>query len=164
MYLTKNQKEDIRLCLRYVAPVLVAALLIFTAYCSVRTEPGKVWNLRGKIVTLAENLVGLPYQYGGEDLDGFDCSGLVYYVFDSFGVNIPRTAKKQGRLKGKVKLRRAKPGDIVVFKLSRRRWHTGIYTGSDTFIHAPNRNAPVRKEHLNKYWKNKLKKVVRVLD
>ncbi len=133
--------------------------------CSARKPiEDKVWNIRGKMVTLAESLVGLNYRYGGEDLDGFDCSGLVFYIYDCYGVKIPRTAKKMLKLKPKVSLKKAKPGDILIFKLKRRRWHTGFFVGDNMFIHAPNRRAKLRREPLNKYWRKRLKAVVHIID
>jgi cell wall-associated NlpC family hydrolase len=136
--------------------------VLFISDCAVRTEPGNVWNLRDKIVTLTESLTGLPYKYGGNEIDGFDCSGLVHYVFDCYGTPLPRTAEKQAKLKEKIKLRQARPADILVFKL-KRRWHAAIYMGDGYFIHAPNRNEVVRKERLNDFWKKRLKSVIRVI-
>jgi cell wall-associated NlpC family hydrolase len=130
----------------------------------VRTKPDKVWDMRGKIVTLSKSLTGLPYRYGGDDIDGFDCSGLVRYVYGCFGFEVPRTAKKQGKLKNKVTLKKAKPGDIVVFKLKRKRWHSGIIIGKEYFIHAPNRREPVREEFFNSYWRSHLAAVIRIID
>lgn len=115
-------------------------------------------------MVLAESLVGLPYRYGGDDVDGFDCSGLVHYVFDSYGIEVPRTARSQAKFKKKIKYSQAKPGDILVFKLTRHRWHTAIYAGADTFIHSPNRHATVRKEMVNTFWKKRLEKVIRVIE
>lgn len=109
------------------------------------------------------SLIGVPYRYGGYDLDGFDCSGLVYYVYDCFGINIPRTAKKQAKLKSKVKLKKARPGDILVFKV-KRRWHTGIYVGKNLFVHAPTKRGRVRKENLNSYWKGRFKSAISLID
>lgn len=144
--------------------LLITLLLISVSACSVRTQPGKVWDLRGKMVTLAKNLAGLPYRSGGEDIDGFDCSGYVYYVYRCFGIEIPRVAKDQGKMKKKIRYKKAKPGDILVFKLKRRRWHSGIYLGKDYFIHAPNSKETVRKEYLTSYWRGKLKAVINKID
>jgi cell wall-associated NlpC family hydrolase len=141
--------------------LLVFLFAVF--YCSIRKEPERVWDLRGKIVLLTEHLQGIPYKYGGYDLEGFDCSGLVYYVYDAFGIKLPRTAKKQAKMKQTVKFKRAKPADILVFKL-RRSWHTAIYIGGKSFIHAPNRKGVVRREHLDSFWKKRLKSVVSVID
>ena len=144
--------------------VIVFLILMFTFSCTVRTKPDKVWNLRDKVVTLSKSLTGLPYKYGGDDIDGFDCSGFVYYVYGSFGLEVPRTAKKQGKLKKKVKFKKAKPGDILVFKLKRRRWHSGILIDKKSFIHAPNKNDAVKKEYLNSYWRSRLRTVISMID
>lgn len=143
--------------------IFIFVIVLFVSFCSFKTEPEKVWNLRSKIVVLSKSLIGFPYKYGGYDLEGFDCSGFVYYVYDCFGIKLPRTAKKQGKLKGKVKLSRAKLGDIIIFKI-RRGWHSGILIGKDYFIHAPSRGGAVRREHLSSYWLSRLKRVISIID
>jgi cell wall-associated NlpC family hydrolase len=130
--------------------------------CKIKSEPEKIWNLREKITQLAIDLVGIPYQLGGDDITGFDCSGFVFYVYSAFGLDIPRTAKKQGKLKQAVKFKNAKAGDILVFKL-RKGWHSGIYIGDDEFIHAPNSFSSVKKENLNNYWKSRLRRVIQII-
>ncbi len=135
---------------------------MITCFCRIQKEPEKLRNPRSKIVELANRLVGLPYRYGGNELYGFDCSGLVYYVYDCFGIRLPRTAQQQAGLKGKISLQEAKPGDILAFKL-KSGWHTALYTGSKSFIHAPNRRGKVKKETLDSSWKKRLKKVIRVI-
>lgn len=141
---------------------LLIALILVISYCAINKEP-EVYDLRGKIVNLTVHLAGLPYRFGGEDLEGFDCSGLVYYVYDSFGITLPRTAKKQSKLKPRVSLKKAKPADILAFKL-RGRFHTAIYIGHNTFIHAPNRRTHIRKEKIDSFWKKRLKAVIALLD
>gem|GEM_PF-1930945 len=143
--------------------ILVLVILFFISYCRVSTRPGKVWNLRGKVVGLAKSLTGLPYKHGGEEIYGFDCSGFVYYVYDSFGIRLPRTAKKQAKLDGQIKFKRARPADILAFRI-KRRWHTAIYIGNDSFIHAPNKRSRVRVEKLNTFWRKRLKHAVRIID
>jgi len=145
--------------------VILTAVLMSAVYCTncmVRKEPDKVWDLRGKVVQLAQSLQGLPYQYGGYDIEGFDCSGLVYYVYEAFGLKVPRTARKQAKMKGSVRLKQARPSDILAFKL-KRRWHTAIYIGDNFFIHAPNAESYIRKERLNAFWKKRLKAVISVI-
>jgi cell wall-associated NlpC family hydrolase len=142
---------------------LVLAVSVIFPACGVRTEPDRVWNIRGKIMTLAESLIGISYRYGGEEIEGFDCSGLVNYVYDCYGISLPRTAKQQAKLKTRVKLNRARPADILAFKINRR-WHTALYAGGIFFIHAPKRGESVRKERLNDFWKKRLKYVIRIID
>jgi cell wall-associated NlpC family hydrolase len=143
--------------------IAIFIILIAIPFCTIKKEPEKVWNLRGKLVSLTKHLKGLPYRYGGFDLEGFDCSGLVYYVYDSFGIRVPRTAKKQAKLKRKVRLSQVEPGDILAFKF-KRRWHTAIYIGNKEFIHAPNSRGVVRQEFLTPAWKKRLKKIIRLIE
>ncbi len=138
------------------------ALLAALAVCAVRTEPPLRAALRRQVVGLALSLAGLPYAYGGGDIDGFDCSGLVHYVYGCFGIRLPRSAREQARLKGAVRLRQAGPGDILAFRL-KRSWHTAIYLGDGRFVHAPSSGGWVRLETLNDYWLPRLEAVVAVL-
>lgn len=126
-------------------------------------EPEMVWDLRGKLVALAKSLAGLPYRYGGQEINGFDCSGFIYYVYDCFGVKLPRTAEGQAGLKERIKLRYAKPADILVFKFGNR-WHTALYIGPNAFIHAPEKNDRLRVESLNEFWKDHLEYVIQVIE
>jgi cell wall-associated NlpC family hydrolase len=142
--------------------LLALPLLIACCACGVRILPPRPDVPRRQIVILAQSLVGLPYVYGGSDIDGFDCSGLVFYVYDCFGIRLPRSAREQGRLPGAVKLRHALPGDILVFKLGRS-WHSAIFLGEGRFVHAPNSEGWVRYETLNEYWRSRLEKVVAIL-
>lgn len=146
-----------------VGGIFLLNLVLLTSVCHIKKEPEeKVWNLRDKITVLTKSLVGLPYHYGGYELDGFDCSGFVYYIYDCFGIRLPRTAKKQAKLNEKISLKRAKPGDILAFKL-KRRWHTAIYIGDNTFIHAPNSRETVQSQTLDSFWKKRLKRVIRII-
>jgi len=138
------------------------ALLLAACACAPRTEPLTRGVQRRQIVTLAISLVGVPYVYGGVDIDGFDCSGLVRYVYDCFGIRLPRSAREQAGLPGAVKLKRAAPGDILVFRLGRA-WHSAIYLGEGRFVHAPSRAGWVRLEALNDYWFSRLRAVIAVL-
>ncbi len=131
--------------------------------CRVKTEAIDKLILREKIVKLAISLEGIRYKYGGGDIEGFDCSGFVRYVYSSFGINLPRTAKKQAGLKKRVKFKAAKPGDILIFKI-KRRFHTAILIDKYKFIHSPSSSKRIRIEVLNDYWKKHLKKVINLID
>lgn len=83
-------------------------------------------------------LVGKPYRYGGADLDGFDCSGLVFYIYHELGIEVPRTAAAQRHASTHVSRNDLLPGDLVFFHTNRRRIsHVGIYVGDNRFVHAP---------------------------
>ncbi len=141
------------------------SLLIACSACAVRearTAPQLRQVQRRQIVALAESLAGIPYVYGGGDIDGFDCSGLVYYVYDCFGIRLPRSAVEQADLAGAVSWKRAAAGDILAFRL-KDGWHTAIYIGDDRFVHAPSAGEWVRVEAMNDYWRQHLETVIAVL-
>ncbi len=142
--------------------LLPVALLLALCACATRIEPVAAQVRRRQVVDLAMGLVGVPYVFGGGDIDGFDCSGLVRYVYDCFGIRLPRSAREQARLPGAVKLKHAAPGDILVFRL-RKSWHSAIYLGDGRFVHAPSTEGRVRFEVLGTYWLSRLEAVVAVL-
>lgn len=145
-----------------LALVFLLILFVFNG-CSLQLNQAvREPRLREKIVQLADSLQGIPYRYGGREIDGFDCSGLIFYIFDSFGVNLPRTAAGQAKLKRRVKLAQARPADILVFR-DRGRWHTAVYAGNGLFVHAPQSGALVRREQLTSFWRSRLQWVVAVL-
>jgi cell wall-associated NlpC family hydrolase len=139
----------------------LALIILACSFCAVRIKLEQTQVLRRQIVELAESLAGIPYQFGGVDIDGFDCSGLVFYVYDCFGITVPRNAREQARMKGASKIKYAAPGDILVFKF-KRIWHSALYLGNKRFIHAPNAGGWVRFENLNEYWLSRLYKVITI--
>ncbi|MCL2503332.1 MAG: NlpC/P60 family protein [Coriobacteriia bacterium] len=78
---------------------------------------------------------GVPYLWGGETPSGFDCSGLVLYVFAQHGVKLPHYSGSQFQLGDKVTREALVPGDVVFFGSPIH--HVGIYIGSGYYIHAP---------------------------
>ena len=90
------------------------------------------------VARTAAQLVGVPYHFGGADLQGFDCSGLAVYAYAHAGVEIPRTARQQQRAARPVPLDALSPGDLVFFRIrSRHINHVGVYAGDGRFVHAP---------------------------
>ncbi|HYM42687.1 MAG TPA: C40 family peptidase [Steroidobacteraceae bacterium] len=122
---------------RRLVPLLAAVLLL--GACA--TEPRRAAlqpNAGVAIAALAVSLVGSPYEFGGADAGGFDCSGLALYVHEHVGLAIPRTAREQQRAARLIARDDLAPGDLVFFRIhSHRVDHVGIYVGSGRFIHAP---------------------------
>ena len=84
------------------------------------------------IVAIAMQYVGLPYVSGGSSPStGFDCSGLVQYVYAQAGISLPRTSYAQGSAGTIVSASEAQPGDIVYYG-----YHVGIYAGNGMMIDA----------------------------
>jgi len=93
-------------------------------------------------VDSAENYLGVPYVWGGESPSGFDCSGLVQYVYRQVGIDLPRTSQEQATVgTGVPSLADARPGDLVFFAGSdgtdTNPGHVGIYIGNGEMIDAP---------------------------
>jgi cell wall-associated NlpC family hydrolase len=106
------------------------------------------------IARTAETLLGLPYREGGALPDGFDCSGLVNYVFARHGIAVPRDVKRQASSGSPVERGAIAPGDLVFFTTTGSGpTHVGIALGEGRFIHAPKSGDVVRIEPLSGvYW------------
>ena len=102
----------------------------------------------------ALSLRGAPYRWGGTDPNGFDCSGLVSYVFGQHGLQMPREARDQFKVGRNVPRDRLEPGDLVFFTtIAPGASHVGIAIGGDQFVHAPSERGVVRVEQLTtQYW------------
>lgn len=87
------------------------------------------------IIASAMQYLGVPYVWGGTSPSGFDCSGLVQYVFAENGISLPRTTYEQQAVVAPVSLVALKPGDLVFWGDSA--YHVGIYIGDGMYIHAP---------------------------
>jgi len=99
------------------------------------------------VAEFAKKYLGVPYVYGGTSPNGFDCSGLVYYVYKQFGVTLNRVAADQMANGAAVSVAEMRPGDIVGFhNKSGYVNHIGIYVGGGMMIHAPQSGETVRLE------------------
>lgn len=143
--------------------LLITGLFIILLIPASHLDAGKGMRVRKGVVNLVSSLKGLPYRYGGEDIDGFDCSGLVQYCYRCFGIMVPRVASAQKHSGRKTRYSKAKPGDIAVFRLFGR-YHTAIYIGRGRFIHAPKTGDIVREVKLDDFWKKKLLYFRKIVD
>ncbi|MDT3500017.1 C40 family peptidase [Stenotrophomonas maltophilia] len=127
-------------------------------------DNGKVQSLLRRAMTL----LGTPYRWGGSNPDsGFDCSGLVGYVFRSaLGIELPRVSREMAHdnnaelINDRAALA---AGDLVFFGRKGRVDHVGIYVGDGRFLHAPSAGKDVRVDTLlSGYWGNKFMQARRV--
>jgi cell wall-associated NlpC family hydrolase len=109
-----------------------------------------------EVAFIALSLVGTPYAPGGASPDqGFDCSGLVAYVYARAAqLRLPRTTFDLARTGNVVDASDLQPGDLVFYNTQRRAFsHVGIYLGEARFVHAPSTGAAVRVEDMRLgYW------------
>jgi len=112
--------------------------------------------LAGDILMQAMGLVGVAYRFGGNSpATGFDCSGMIRYVFQrSIGMDLPRTAAEQARTGKAVSRDELQTGDIVFFNTRGfANSHSGIYLGKGKFIHAPSSGKSISISDMNEaYW------------
>ncbi len=110
----------------------------------------------GDLVSGALALIGINYRLGGNTpATGFDCSGLVRYVFrGALGLDLPRRAEEISRTGRRVERDELRPGDLVFYKTLRKTFsHVGIYLGQNQFIHAPSAGNSVRVDDMTQaYW------------
>ena len=118
------------------------------------------------ILSKAVTLLGTPYRWGGTSPEGgFDCSGLVGYVFrTALGMDLPRVSQDQAKTGELVSDRAALvAGDLVFFGRRGRVDHVGIYVGEGRFLHAPSTGKDVRVDSMaSGYWSNKFMQARRV--
>jgi cell wall-associated NlpC family hydrolase len=103
----------------------------------------------GGVVGIAMQYLGTPYVWGGSAPGGFDCSGLVMYVYAQEGVALPHNAAAQYGYGVPVSQDQLEPGDLVFFD---GLGHVGIYIGGGQFIHAPHTGDVVKISNLSEPW------------
>jgi peptidoglycan DL-endopeptidase CwlO len=103
----------------------------------------------GGVVGIAMRYLGVPYVYGGASPAGFDCSGLIMYVFAQVGVSLPHNAAAQYGYGTPVDRSQLQPGDLVFFN---GLGHAGIYVGGGSFIHAPHTGDVVKISSLSGWY------------
>ncbi|MFY2764188.1 C40 family peptidase [Arenimonas sp. MALMAid1274] len=120
------------------------------------------------VLMRALGLVGTPYRWGGNTPEGgFDCSGLVGYVYlDAARLFLPRTTREIAKIKARTPPRdRLASGDLVLFANGGSVFHIGIYVGEGRFVHAPSTGGTVRLDRLDgPYWSRHYAGARRVLD
>ncbi|HSW13307.1 MAG TPA: C40 family peptidase [Solimonas sp.] len=126
----------------------------------------EVERIRQTVVVDALGQIGRPYRYGGSTPDGFDCSGLVQYVYAQSGVKLPRSSRDQSEIGDDIDLDDAQPGDLLFYSFGGGRIdHVALYLGDGQAVHAPASGrqvivAPVAQ----KYWMKKFVEARDILD
>ena len=99
-----------------------------------------------QVLQVAAKYVGTPYVFGGSNPRGFDCSGLILFVYAQFGIALPHSVTAQARSGIIVSPEDAMPGDLVIYN---DHGHNGIYAGNGQMYHAPQRGDYVKLGAIN---------------
>jgi cell wall-associated NlpC family hydrolase len=99
-----------------------------------------------QVLQVASKYVGTPYVFGGSNPRGFDCSGLILFVFAQFGISLAHSVSAQARAGIIVSPEDALPGDLVIYN---DHGHNGIYAGNGQMYHAPQRGDYVKLSGIN---------------
>ncbi|MDQ0568829.1 cell wall-associated NlpC family hydrolase [Variovorax paradoxus] len=140
----------------------IGACLLALGCASPRAPPSSSTYSTSPLTTEQSNgvaihalgLVGTPYRYGGNTPEGgFDCSGLIGYVYrNNAGQAMPRTVASLAGFGRPVPASDIRSGDLVLFGASTPS-HAGIYVGAGQFVHAPSTGGEVRLDRLDgAYW------------
>ena len=108
-----------------------------------------------RLMGIANQYIGVPYVFGGNDPSGFDCSGFTRYVYSAVGIDLPRMADEQYNVGSYVSRSFLQPGDLVFFTtylpgVS----HVGIYIGNNQFINASNNGVSIYNLD-SRYWSSR---------
>lgn len=138
---------------RFRLPIASLLLLVLGACATIAPPPSS--NAANSVLFRAISLVGTPYKYGGNSpTSGFDCSGLVDYVFRTeAGIVLPRTSREIAAVDApKISRDDLQPGDLLFFGRRHRVNHVAIYVGNGRFVNAPDTGGTVRLDHLDGYY------------
>ncbi len=126
----------------------------FVANGPAKAIPGAKAREAATAVKLASSMLHHRYVYGGDTPSGFDCSGLMYWIWHTnLGFSIPRDADSQSKVGAPVQRNDLQPGDLVFFADSSGYvTHVGMYIGNEAFINAANPGSGVRINSLTESY------------
>ncbi len=128
---------------------------VYSSYVRLTAECDDSAEIRDRLVSTVKSCLGYGYVYGGQSPEsGFDCSGLVCYVYSSCGISLPRTATAMYNDADKIDKSELLPGDLVFFACGSGWYitHVGMYIGDGVFIHASTGSARVRTNDLGEAY------------
>lgn len=121
----------------------------------IRTK-GRAGAKASAVIKTARTQIGKPYRWGGESPSaGYDCSGLIWWVYRQHGISVPRVSWQQYSAGTFVDKNDIRPGDLIFFRITTgKSLHVGIVTERGTFIHSPRSGSRVMESSLdNDFWR-----------
>ena len=129
--------------------------------------PESAEDIATRVVDLALASIGTPYEWGGMDTNGFDCSGLIQFAYGRYGIRLPRVSTDQIRAGSPVDPEPSllQPGDVLGFATvgSASTSHVGLYVGRHEFIHSSTSGVRV-STLLDPYWQRRLVAARRIVE
>lgn len=143
---------------------LIALLSACSSLAPRSAPPSLDAGVQQQIVLEALGQIGRPYRYGGSTPDGFDCSGLVQYVYAQAGVRLPRTTLEQYRAGVPVDELELEAGDLLFYRFTGDKVdHVALYLGDGEAVHAPASGRSVIVASVNlPYWRQRFVTALRV--
>ena len=123
---------------------------------------------RAELVAQARTYLKVPYRHQGRSRDGADCVGLLVAIAEDFGITIGYATNynlhpelrifAEGVLRycNEVPIHDRQPGDIGLFRMTKGRWHTAIFTERDLMLHSSMKDRRVVEHRLDDAWRNSL--------
>jgi cell wall-associated NlpC family hydrolase len=144
--------------LPFLAILLVSCSSLPTPSSNQHTASAPSRDKGREVVMFAMALMDSDYHFGGSNPEsGFDCSGMVSYIFQrAIGLKLPHSAAQMAKQGREVSLSKLSPGDLVFFNT--RGWpfsHVGIYVGDSRFIHAPGQDGKIKISNLKSVYYQK---------
>lgn len=147
-------------------PLAVSFALLFLTGCA-STQPGSDLSTDAHILSVTadsvahelrqatEQWAGTPYQFGGDDRSGIDCSGFVALLYaEVLNRSVPRTTGRQVRAGRSVSAQALQPGDLVFFWLPPKQRHVGVYLRDNRFAHASVSQGVTISNLEDPYWRH----------
>jgi cell wall-associated NlpC family hydrolase len=115
------------------------------------------------VVQNALRQIGVPYRYGGNNPNGFDCSGLVQFSHTQAGITVPRTTREQMNFFRTISKSELQTGDLAFFQTGNNQYHVALMINNTDFVHAPSSGKTVSTSNFsNPYWKAKFIRAARL--
>lgn len=127
---------------------VVLALFVSMAVLPVDDASAHTRKLRNRIINVANNQAGDPYQYGSDGPNAFDCSGFTQFVFKRVGLQLPRVSDDQYAATRHIRKSKLRRGDMVFFHSGGDVYHVSIYAGNGYVWHSPSTGSVVHKSKL----------------